>query len=316
MAVAAITNQKAFWNVGTCTSNSAKTPPNDGIIGFGFQRLAEKGTDSYIAQLVKQNPSFPAKFFLEMCVSGGGLWFGSMPASSYEGKFHYVPITHQNYYRVDAKTVLVDGVQVGNSVGNGVSIVDSGGSQWLMPASAYNAAIAAIEANPIFTKSFGKQFFTRATCMAPLDGASLADLKSLPTMAVSFGNGVVATVAAIGSYITPCDDTLTKFQTGIGIEDDGGMTLGWTFMNQFITEFDLDNMQIGFAIQNSCSPKYVRGGSGASITTSTAAAKPVAASSKPAPSTKKPSTRTGTSANKLKRAAPNTLEPTQLLEFV
>jgi hypothetical protein len=81
---------------------------------------------------------------------------------------------------------------------------------------------------------------------------SLKELQEkLPMLRIKFTNGLTLTMNAIGSYLMPCSGAFTSFTSGIG-SFDGGMIGGWSFMNQFVTVFDIDHMQLGFAPSVSC----------------------------------------------------------------
>ena len=168
MNIASMTSQTGgFFYVSSCTSNSPTTSPTEGIIGFGYETLAEANTDSFMYKYAQANPTLSNSFYVEMCLLDGALWMSGMSLSTYKGQFYYVPIKTQTYFVVDVSNVLVNGVSRG-AAGSGEWIVDSGSSLWSLPTAIYSTIVSALDVNLGTYFNLGRQDVSRTANRMPL----------------------------------------------------------------------------------------------------------------------------------------------------
>jgi hypothetical protein len=243
-----------------------------GILGMGFQSLAVAGTDAFLPALFAQNPSLQPMFSMRMCTHTGSVWLGGSDPSSYIGEPLWTPLTTASsagYWGVVPSNMFVGDQTldlVPSDWGNSLStpqIVDSGTTLWQLPKAIYEAVVNLIISNDAFKRHFRSSptdnFFVHADshCEMPLDlfSTTVEDLvRDLPTITLTFANGLTLTMDGVGSYLLPCSSLYDQWTPGIAPSSSSsiGMIAGWTFMNQFVTFHDLENMRVGFAVVDEC----------------------------------------------------------------
>ncbi len=213
-----------------------------GIVGLGFQPLAISGTDAWMQKMFAANTGIQTLFSMRLCTHSGSLWIGGADPASYSGTPLYTPVTRAAYWQVGPADMSVDGVSLGfdqSSWGSAAHIVDSGTTQWQLPPKIYHALITAIQANEKFRKYFraddNDSFFSNTSqlCEASLvPGVSLLTLqKELPTISLTFANGVQLTMDGVGSYLIPCSSAFSLWTPGISPAAVEQMIGGWPLMN-------------------------------------------------------------------------------------
>jgi len=271
-----------FFTADACNDSptQGKAVTLQGIIGLGFQRLASSGTDSFPAKLWEQRDTgstIPQMFAIQMCEYSGALWFGGYDASSFTGAIVWTPILAQSgdralatYYSVDPADVFIGTKSLGFTgddwprLHGAFNIIDSGTTLWELPTKIFNAVRDTLLADANFKTYFrsdpsGDNFFDKPLdrCEYALDsqGQRLSGKtlqQNLPTISIRFANGATLTMDLVGSVLLPCSLDYDQWTLGIAPSSDNGLLGGWPLMNQFITIHDVDTMQLGFAVQSSC----------------------------------------------------------------
>jgi hypothetical protein len=261
MNFASMTTSNNFFSSNTCNDLNFAVS-NNGIIGFAYPSLALQNTQSWFFQWAQANPSMPKVFALQLCLTGGTLWLGGWPERAAGTTILYTPIVSKNFYHVALNDIRLDSASESVSIGVPSTVfqkavVDSGTSALVLPQTAYNALVARISKSTGFLSVFPSNFFTQGLCYG-VDAALTTDIlnQMLPSMTLVIGE-ISITLPAINSYLSEFDDLangVTYYCSGIqAIADSYGLTvLGWPFMTNVVTIFDVEHRRIGFAVQNTC----------------------------------------------------------------
>ena len=171
-----------------CAINPQHTGLNasQGIMGFAFPSLAAAGTDSWIAAYVAAS-GVSNEFTLQMCPTGGNVWIGGYDPSFLSAPFTYIPIVKENYYNVLLTQMAVLPSRLGASAAPlpfnqstygpcssspyvaDCTIVDSGTSEILLPAAAFEALITALRNDEYYQQYFSQaDILSRAAARWPL----------------------------------------------------------------------------------------------------------------------------------------------------
>ncbi len=254
VALVGITAQKGFFS-----GNEYQ-----GIMGLGPDELLENNTTSYLTAAVKAGLS-PVLGF-EMCPDRGTMWLGGFDPAAASAAPQFTPMlpidgNNNPYYAVELDDLGLGGT----SLGFGAStfqdpIVDTGTSLTYFPTSAFDALMTKVNTSTGFTTLFPSQ--TLSDSAFPPDygcvttaGVTAAQVDAaLPPLTYTFpapaGGTFTVNVPATLSYI---------YQGGPGqfclaVGDGGkGSLLGDTFLQAFVTVFDIPGARMGFAPDAGCS---------------------------------------------------------------
>ncbi len=240
-----------------------------GILGMGAPANAEPNTGSWF-DLATQSGMVPIMAF-ELCPTTGTMWLGgfdSTKAAAAPGYTPLLPISNdQPFYSVDISSMSIGATKVSTSVTDwqepqvGSPVVDTGTSLFYAPTAIVPKILAAINASAGFKTVFG------ATAVLPNDESqsggcitkagvtgAMVDA-NLPPLTITFPNkaggaDISYTLKPMVSYMYDGGGNQWCF----GIDDDGGegSTLGDQIMEAFVTIIDVQNQQVGWAIDTGC----------------------------------------------------------------
>ncbi|KAH8391413.1 lysosomal aspartic protease [Drosophila serrata] len=227
----AITSQ-TFGEAISQPGNSFTDVAFDGILGMGFQQIAEDNVVPPFYNLYTEGlidaPVFG--FYLARNGSaedGGQLTLGGTDQSLISGEMTYTPVTQQGYWQFSVNNITWNGTVVSSNV---QAIADTGTSLIACPPAAYaqiNQLIGAILIQ-------GDYYVPCAT------------VDSLPVLTFNIGGtnfdlppSVYIQTYTDGNYNT-CMSTFTYIGTDFWI-------LGDVFLGQYYTEFDFGQNRVGFA---------------------------------------------------------------------
>jgi hypothetical protein len=251
MRFADITSQTGFFHPGF---------PNQGIMGFGGQRIASPGTDSYIAERMMAGLS--ENFAFQLCPDDGTLWFGAADPSaeaSPEQTTPMVPITNsQPYYELGINSASLGSASIGLS---GDAVVDTGTSVMVLSSAVVNAMISQITSASGYATIFGTQTLTGSSsdidCLNATATPDQVDA-ALPPFSITLpdaSNGsFTLTVPATQSYFVPISG---QYCFGVASVDGLPTILGDAFLRGFVTTFDVENSQFDLAPQQGCAAASV-----------------------------------------------------------
>jgi Eukaryotic aspartyl protease len=250
-----ITSQSdGFFNDSDCEFGTSGTNSNQGILGLAGKNIALTGTVGYLDAL-DASQGLPEIFAVQLCGSGGHIWFGNYDSNYTPSTPVYTPITiADSYFYINVKDLLVGGSSIGGTTFSGGIVVDTGTSITFLPQTYFDDIVTQITANSTFNSVFGSDFFDNGNCASTSMTEAQLD-SALPTLTLSLMSTSSGTVSVtlpatrsyldahkIGNVINYCP----------GIAPDGGGSpdiIGGSFMRSQITIFDRTNARLGFAPQ-------------------------------------------------------------------
>ncbi|XP_017850073.1 lysosomal aspartic protease-like, partial [Drosophila busckii] len=217
--------QQVFAMADTELDNQFNDAAFDGILGMGYQALAENNVVPPFYNLVSLGlvPESVFSFYLKRdstSTDGGALVLGGSDSSLYAGPMVHVPVTREDYWQFQLDYASIAGVEICNKC---QAIADTGTSLIAAPAAAYKVISSLIAPTGSFQ-------------------CSAASLLSLPVLKLTIGGGCFN----IGpeSYIIQNGG---QCLLGISSLDTDFWILGDVFLGQYYSEFDLGNNRLGFA---------------------------------------------------------------------
>ena len=266
MEFAGMTSQNGFFINQMCDGSNGS--PSQGIMGMGPLDLSDIGnsaSDAYFTELVAQ-AGIPSVFTVQLCSSGGNMWFGGYDPGYATGAPQYTPMvtsgTAAQYYSVDITSATLGSTSLGTW---GDAVVDTGTWGLLMPSAAYNTFTTSIDGNAGATSIFGSgklsaSFWSNGDCISPTNTSTTrADIDAaLPTLDITLpavgGGSFTLNLPATGSYLV-MQGTGSSAQYCAGVSTDQGIgfiIFGAAAQESLVTIFDTGNKRIGFMTGSSC----------------------------------------------------------------
>ena len=264
---AAAAADRAPFERATASQRSVRTfEPGgvDGIVGFAYQSISVIRAPTVFESFVSAGE---ISNLFSMCVGmeGGAMTLGGI-GPYYTGSFQYTPIIAETYYVVYMSDLRVEGSSVGLSSsiynsGSTGTVVDSGTTDMIIPSTAFSALKVAMQ------NLCSSQFILGVceTQQTIFDGycysLTAAQLSTYPTIQVVLGQTSPITLSVPPTaYMVQgrCQDSSFYALAIDSISDGEGTILGDVFMMNFMTVFDVENSQLGFAQASNC-PSHAGG---------------------------------------------------------
>ncbi|PWN37492.1 Asp-domain-containing protein [Meira miltonrushii] len=167
VSLAGYTVDNQTFAVATQLAPQSLQAPTSGIMGMGFQALAQSRATPFWEVLVQQNKLKTNAFTFQLArnsrtatsnsqISPGGVFtLGEIDQSQYSGNINYVDLSNQEgYWTVPLQALSVDG-QNGNINGDGTSAIDTGTTLIIAPPSVAEQIYEQVPgANPV-SSGFG-----------------------------------------------------------------------------------------------------------------------------------------------------------------
>jgi hypothetical protein len=264
MRVAAITQSTDFFTPSYCVLDAPTCNTYQGILGLGGQSLVSSNTDAFIPRLAG-NPNVANAFAVQLCNSGGRIWYGGYDPTALAGSPNFVPMLNSAYYALALTDFSIAGTSLGLNL-NLVNplIIDTGTSDFLVVDAIYNRITGAIAADANFVANFGSDYFdidNPAGCVVAKTNATAKALDALlPPLRLTFtaadGTPVGLEMPATQSYLVPVPSQAGDVYYCPGIASLGASSnlsiMGNAFMRGRVLIFDAAGKQIGFAPSKDC----------------------------------------------------------------
>ncbi len=260
MAFGAVYDQKDWiaGNVCDLTASEPGPPINQATMGLGGPANLLNGTDSWVE---KANSSFayPAITF-GLCDQNGAIYLGGYPENNAASTLIYTPMVSAEetpYIAVAMEGMSVADTDIGAKLSDfGYTIIDTGSTAITFPPDVYAAIASGISSGT--SGAITQDFFDQGQCIAQANTA-VSDLnEQAPSLTFNFYNAANAssfntlTVPAANSYLLAQSDgngglVVCPLMVNSG-SDNPQTLLGNTIMRGFLTIFDYEKQQVGFAL--------------------------------------------------------------------
>jgi hypothetical protein len=247
----AIKSQSDFFDTERCGMNSY-----EGIFGLGRTSIELKNTTGYLDALVATGT--PDLLSFELCGRSGQLWLGGVN-DAIADEVAYTPMTDEpHFYTVVMSDLKVDSQAVGITAADlGSTFVDTGGSAFWLPTSAFTKVTTAIGENATFQQLFGDPsvFFSPSTPNCISTTKTEDELNELlPPLTLVFGSdpAIVVQSLATDSYLLTTNRAGPSCYWPALFEMTGdrgalpAIELGAAILKSKTTVIDRANKRIGF----------------------------------------------------------------------
>jgi hypothetical protein len=255
-----ITSQRQFFLMEDCSGGNGQQ--GEGLLGLGpigLDTIGMASNDAYFTDLVATSMGMADVFAVNLCTSGGNMWFGGYDQSYASGPAEYSPLVNNGYWGIAITSIGLGSTTFSNS-GDNSAVVDTGTGSFLMPSSAYSALVSALDSNSEATSIFGSGMLSQVlggnNCVQPTGRQTQEEIDAaLPKLVVTVpkvgGGSLQLSMPATQSYLALMAGA---YCGGIGDNSQlGGQTIwGAPALRAYITVFDIAHSQIGFAAQSSC----------------------------------------------------------------
>jgi hypothetical protein len=202
-------------------------------------------------------------FATELCDSGGTLWLGGYDETHVTGPVQYVPMntTSPNFmygYVIDLAQIVVAGSTVSVAAGSySDALVDTGTSDFVLNADAFDAVTAAIAKDPAFQGliSASPSWFDNIDCVSITQTKAELDAM-LPTMTLVFDANPPVSVEAVAteSYLFSQSGAWCPALLSASSDSDfpWAAILGSPVLKSSVTVVDREHSRVGFAPHAPC----------------------------------------------------------------
>jgi hypothetical protein len=198
----------------------------------------------------------------ELCDTSGTMWLGGFDATRAAAAPSYTPLvpidSNNPYYAIDITSMAIGSTSVGTGAATFQKpVVDTGTTLFYVPTPVDSAVLQAINGDAGFKALFGTQQLRDDGCVTATGVTPAMVDAMLPPLTMTMPNitpggpDISFTVAPMLSYILDGGNGMYCYAMYDGGNVDG-TTMGDAIMRAFITVFDIDHHQVGFAPELGC----------------------------------------------------------------
>ncbi len=242
-----------------------------GILGLGPSDLLDPGTTAY-PDLVAAAGT-PDIYAFQECPDKGQLFLGGFDESATASPPEVTPMRPMSaegepFYAVDIASLSFGSASLGDAATFGDTLVDTGTSVTLVPTTVATTLIADVNASAGFKALFPGQTFANTDngqCVGSSTVTTSQIDSMLPPMTISFpsvdgSTPKVMSLAPSQSYIyVEGDGTFCLSVVDSGGSASDGSLIGDTMQQAFVTVFDIEHKQLGFAPEAGCAEAVAQG---------------------------------------------------------
>ncbi|KAI5117874.1 hypothetical protein M0805_006576 [Coniferiporia weirii] len=208
--------------------------PPDGLMGLAFQSISNSDSSPVFMTFVSEGQTTESVFGFTLLDSGGELFLGGTDTTAFTGSLTFTPlITTPSFWEISMAGASVGTKKVVTKAVD--AIVDTGTTLLIGDTTNVKAIYAAIPGSADASRTVGEGFFTVPCDAIPSDVSIDIAGKSFTLSADSFNFGQVSagSSSCVGGIVA--DDS------------EGFWILGDVFLRNVYAEFDVGNLQVGFA---------------------------------------------------------------------
>ncbi len=238
-----------------------RDPSAEGILGLGPNDLLDAATTSYAADAAR---TASGQIGFELCDDTGTMWIGTPDVAAGVLPPDMTPMLPRTaadpYYEIAIADLGLGDTSLGfDASALGHAVVDTGTTNFYVPAPVLAALVTAVDDTPGLAPLFGSGALSASDPSACLVGESVTSDRvdaALPPLAVTFpiagGDGTfTARVPATRSYLA--ETSSGTFCLAVGDQSGGpSLLLGDTFLRGFVTVIDPRAQLVGFAVDAGC----------------------------------------------------------------
>jgi len=208
--------------------------PPDGLLGMAFQSIANTGDSPVIMSLISQGKTTDSVYGVTLLDNGGELFIGGTDTTAFTGSLTNAPlITTPAFWEISVEGASVGTKKVVTTAQD--AIVDTGTTLLITDNNSATKIFAQIPGAESATRTLGEGFFTIPCDAVPSDVSVEIAGKSFTLSADTLNFGQVS-------------EGSSECVAGImGDSSEGFWILGDVFLRNLYTQFDVGNLQVGFA---------------------------------------------------------------------
>ena len=265
------TEGMTFFSTGECTFDKQIFNYFQGIFGLAFPAIAVSSTDSFVDNLIVQQPIVEDSVAVQLCLTGGYFFIGGgYDLSTIIGPVHWAPLTKIGasftYYSAIFLSASLGSTSLGiDSSGWNVDgqnpVFDCGTSLIIWPSAPSQAFASILDAFPAWADSpftpSGTDFLFNRFCIFESAYTSDELNADFPTLTIQLQNSSHVSIRPFPGWLMPSfsDSGILLYCSGIvPVQSNLPVIMGIPFHVQNLVIFDRTLKRVGLAPQNTSLP--------------------------------------------------------------